>query len=163
MKPLDNKTNTTQAFKMECVSLVMEVVPQIMKVIRSEIRSHRPSDLSVPQFRILNFIRRHPGASLSHLAEHMGLALPSASKMTDTLVQRGLVIREMSSKDRRRVTLSLTEEGASLIQSAREATRIRLANRLANLSDDDCRQVMQALEKIQPIFTPKDRDWKETE
>ena len=51
------------------------------------------ADLSVPQFRTLLFLRRHPGASLSEVAEHIGLTLPSISKMIDRLEARDLLAR----------------------------------------------------------------------
>ena len=43
---------------------VLEVVPTVMRFIRTQMRSHRSLDLSVPQFRALVFIERTDGASL---------------------------------------------------------------------------------------------------
>ena len=61
----------------ECARQVLEIVPLVMAAIRTEIRTHRGSELSVPQFRVLIFLNRHAGASLSDIAEHLGLTLPS--------------------------------------------------------------------------------------
>ena len=87
----------------ECARQVLEAVPLVMLAIRTEMRRHRGSDLSVPQFRVLVYLNRHAGASLSDIAEHMGLTLPSMSKMIDGLVLRGLVLRRTNPADRRRV------------------------------------------------------------
>ncbi len=41
---------------------LLEVVPIITKDIRSEMRSRRSSDLTVPQFRTLAFVNRNVGS-----------------------------------------------------------------------------------------------------
>ena len=68
-----------------------DTVPLIMRTLRHEIRSRRPSDLSVPQFRVLAFLRGNEGSALSDVANHIGLMRPTMSKMVDTLVRRDLV------------------------------------------------------------------------
>jgi DNA-binding MarR family transcriptional regulator len=138
----------------ECSREVLEVVPLIMRAIRAEMRSHRTPDLSVPQFRTLAYLSRHEGASLSDVAEHIGLTLPSMSKMMDGLVARQLVTREISSSDRRRVTLRLTPLGRTTWQSAREATQAHLSQRLAALSASERSLLVRAMQALRPIFMP---------
>ena len=54
---------------------------------------------------------------MSSVAEHVGLTLPSMSKMIDGLVARRLVERAISTRDRRQVTLALSPLGrATLIR-----------------------------------------------
>src|SRR5665811_1134644 len=101
----------------ECARQILEAVPMVMAVIRTEIRSHRGSELSVPQFRVLIFLNRHKGASLSDIAEHLGLTPPSMSKMIDGLLARNMVTRQMHSEDRRCVALALTALGRQAMQS----------------------------------------------
>ena len=91
-----------------CAHQLMDTAPQIMQAIRVEMRRGRGSDISIPQFRTLAFIQRNPDSSLSNLAEHLGLTLPSVSKLVDGLVKQELVIRQESTEDRRRLTLELT-------------------------------------------------------
>ena len=59
----------------ELASKLVEVIPLVMRAIRSHMRANRALDLSVPQYRALGFVVRHPGASLSQVAEHQGLTL----------------------------------------------------------------------------------------
>ncbi len=132
---------------------VADTVPLVMRTIRAEMRRHRSADLSVPQFRALAFLRRHPGASLSHVAEHVGLTLPSTSKMIDRLVVRGLVVREAASDDRRCITLILTPAGESIVQQASEATQACLAGILTTLPPAEQASVMQAMQILQRTFS----------
>jgi DNA-binding MarR family transcriptional regulator len=138
-----------------CAQEILEVVPAVMRIIRAEMRRHRTADLSVPQFRTLAFIDRNADASLSDVAEHIGLTLPSISKIVDGLVTRKLVARRMHPTDRRRMTLTLTARGQTALQSSRAATRACLAEDLAALSDRQREIVTQALEILRPIFTPQ--------
>ena len=136
-----------------CAHEILEVIPQIMRAIRTEMRSRRTSELSVPQFRMLAFLNRQAGASLSEVAEHVGLTLPSTSTSVDRLVTRKLVAREASKTDRRRVTLSLTPAGKAILKSARKGTQTRLAEILNGLSAADRVTVMRAMQALHPLFT----------
>jgi DNA-binding MarR family transcriptional regulator len=136
----------------DCAGHILETVPVVMRAIRNEMRSHRGSDLSVPQFRVLVYLNRHEEASLSDIAEHMGSTLPSMSKMVDNLVARELVTRHMDPADRRRVILAPTALGRTMRQSAHKATKSRLAERLAVLSPSERRSIAEAMQALKSIF-----------
>ncbi len=129
-----------------CAREVLEVVPLVMRGIREELRKHGARVLSVPQFRTLLFISRHKGASLSEVAEHIGLTLPSMSTLIDGLVARNYAVRRTDSNDRRRMTLALTERGQTSLQSAREATQAHLAEELSHLQEAERKTIMAAMQ-----------------
>jgi DNA-binding MarR family transcriptional regulator len=131
---------------------LLETVPLVMRTIRSEMRTHRAPDLSVPQFRALGYIDRNPGASLSGVAEHMGLTLPSVSKLVDGLVARALATRQEDRADRRRVVLRLTPAGRNTLAAARKAAQQRLAARLAAFSNNDRAAISQAMTLLRSAF-----------
>ncbi|WP_298981159.1 MarR family winged helix-turn-helix transcriptional regulator [Caldilinea sp.] len=109
-------------------------------------------DLSVPQFRTLAYIARHPGCSLSDVAEFIGLTLPSMSVLINGLVEQGLVLRQTSLIDRRRVTLTLTEAGSEVYQRARQGTLAWLQRLLEPLSEEERQTIVRAMELLKPIF-----------
>jgi DNA-binding MarR family transcriptional regulator len=135
-----------------CAQELMDTAPQIMQSIRVEMRRGRGSDISIPQFRTLRFIQCNPVSSLSNLAEYLGLTLPSASKLVDGLVKQGLIIRQESTADRRRLTLVLTQTGASIVDSARANARASLAGKLSRLSDNELETICQAMKLLRPVF-----------
>jgi DNA-binding MarR family transcriptional regulator len=63
--------------------------------------------------RLLGGIRRFGGSvgSVSDVARDFGVSKQAASKLIDTLVIRGYVVRGTDPEDRRRLTLELTERG----------------------------------------------------
>jgi DNA-binding MarR family transcriptional regulator len=138
-----------------CAQEILEVVPAVMRTIRAELRRHRTADLSIPQFRTLAFIDRNVDASLSDVAEHIGLTLPSMSKIVEGLVNRKFVTRQTHPTDRRRMILALTARGQTALQTSRAATRACLAEDLATLSDRQREIVMHAMEILRPVFTPQ--------
>lgn len=135
-----------------CAQEVLDTIPLVMRTIRGQVRRQRQADLSVPQFRALAFLYHYPGASLSQAAEHVGLALPSMSKMVDGLVARDLVARASSPRDRRRVLLTLAPAGKSVFLAAREAARARLAEMLRPLSQGDKKLVITAMRTLRAVF-----------
>jgi DNA-binding MarR family transcriptional regulator len=147
---LEDEAMTTTAET--CARAVLDVVPLVMRTIRAEMRRHRSAELGVPQFRVLAFLSLNPGASLSAVAEHVGLRLPSMSTLVAGLVKRGLVARRESNVDRRRVTLSLTSRGRATLDKARAATLVLLAERLGALSPQQRDQVVQGLQVLGGAF-----------
>jgi DNA-binding MarR family transcriptional regulator len=133
---------------------LLDVVPVIMRTIRTEMRRHRANDVTVPLFRSLMFIEGHPGVSLLNLAGHLGLTSPSACKIVDGLVEHSMVQRQHSETDRRRITLELTHEGKKVLDEARINTQARLSDLLAPLSAEQCETVYAALQILQPLFLP---------
>jgi DNA-binding MarR family transcriptional regulator len=138
-----------------CAQEILEVVPTVWRAIRAELRRHRAADLSIPQFRTLAFIDHNADASLSNVAENIGLTLPSMSKIVEGLVVRKLVTRQTHATDRRRMMLALTTRGKTALQTSREATRDCLAKDLAALNGRQREIIVQAMEILRPVFTPQ--------
>lgn len=126
---------------------LIEVVFGLMRQIRREVKGSSRGDLgdlSMPQFRTLLIVRRRAGASLSEVAERMELTPAACSHMIESLVQRGLVSRQASEEDRRRIELRLTEAGEALLAAHHEAARARFAERLAPLDERERQIVAEA-------------------
>jgi DNA-binding MarR family transcriptional regulator len=146
------KPTATDPVLEQCAREVMETVPLVMRAIRAEMRRQRTRTLSVPQFRALIFLSRQPGASLSSLAEYLGVTRPTASALVDRLVRRGLVTRTTHPRERRRLVLALTPSGTRHLQRARDVARGRLAAMLADLSPADLRKVAEGMALLQGAF-----------
>ena len=136
---------TTRATPESCAQEVMETVPLVMRFIRAEMRRQRTRSLSVPQFRALIFLSRHPGASLSSLADYLGVTRPTTSALVDRLVRRGLVTRTAHPQERRRIVLALTPTGARHLQQAREVTRARIAAALTGMSTEELHNIVAGM------------------
>jgi len=140
-----------------CARELMETAPVIMRTIRSEMRHGHDTDLSIPQFRTLGFIQRQPEASLTDLADHLGITPPSVSKLVDGLVKQELISRQQGRSDRRKLTLELTPNGTSIINSAQAHAHANLARTLSGLSSEKLKIIHQAMEVLHGLFTPQSK------
>jgi MarR family transcriptional regulator for hemolysin len=138
----------------ESARKLLEVVPIIMQAIRSEMRSRRSLDLTVPQFRALAFVNRNEGSSLWEVARHMGLTPPSTSRLVDGLIARGLMARNDHPADRRRVRLTVTGQGLTILEASTEGTASYLADKLSGVDADNREVIDKAVETLRAVFAP---------
>ena len=138
-----------------CARAILDAVPSVMAALRHEMRSGRSAELTVPQFRTLVFLGRRPGSSLSDVGRHIGVTPPSASRIVDRLVERGLVTRAADAGDRRRVTLVLTRRGAGTIRRAHAAARKSLAARTALLAPRERTTIVRAMRLLRSLAEPQ--------
>lgn len=134
---------------------LMEVAPPIMREIRRLMRSHRGAELSVPQFRALGYVRRHPACSLTAVADHLGLSVPATSRLIEALVGAGYIVRQASASDRRFIALRLSEQGERIQVTARAAALQSLAAMLEPLEAAERASIVEALEPLRQIFAPR--------
>jgi DNA-binding MarR family transcriptional regulator len=147
-KPMDTSRLTPDA----CAGTVMEMVPTVMRFIRTEMRRNRASVLSVPQLRALAFLDHSPGACLLHVADHLGVTTPTASVIVDRLVRRGLLLRSEDPRERRRLVLTLTPKGGRHLEQARSATRSWIADVLAPLPRPALRRIEEGINLLGSAF-----------
>ena len=136
----------------QCARGVLEVVPELMRHLRSRMRAHRGAGLSVPQLRGLLFVNRHDGAALGSLAEHLGLTPPSASKLVEELVKRRLLERATSRADRRRLRLGVSPAGKRLLEAVLRETQAGLSAELAALGPEELQSVSRAMLALRACF-----------
>lgn len=74
-------------------------------------------DVTLPQYRMLVVLGTRGPRPTSSLAAALGVAPPTATRMCDRLVRKGLVSRRTNAKDRRQVMLSLTSAGRKLLRT----------------------------------------------
>ena len=145
----------TEVNALACAQHLMDVTPHIMQTLRKEMRRHRPSDYSVPEFRTLNYIERHEGTSLTEIAEYIGLSKPSLSKIVTRLEEKGFVKRRAAADDKRRHTLSLSAHGQRTLDQIERDALHSLAGRLARLQPSELDAVVNAMELLRPAFVER--------
>lgn len=67
---------------------------------------------------VLQEVERKPGLGVSELAERLSIHQSTCSQLVDKLVARGLIIKERSSEDQRRVGLKLSDTAPKLLANA---------------------------------------------
>lgn len=118
------------------------VAARLAKVVE---RALTDLDLSLAQYRLLGNLSDGPSQA-STLAERLIVSRPSITALADGLVERGLVTRQGSDGDRRRVMHVLTEDGRKVLVGADAAIEARLETIAAELSQPDGRRAFKGLD-----------------
>jgi DNA-binding MarR family transcriptional regulator len=130
-----------------------ETIPPTWNRIRGNVRAIASEQfgISVEQFHILRHIRKGC-RSASELAEIQQISRPAISQALDVLVDKGLISRTESPKDRRFVQLELTASGNELLNAIFEKNRAWMAEKMAGLTPEEQQGVVAALELLKKTF-----------
>lgn len=120
------------------------------------LRRQADTGLSPSQLSALATVEIHGPMTLGALAEHENVAPPSVTKVVHLLETQGLVGREAGANDRRIAMVSITREGARLLNESRRRKNEWLAERLARLEPDQRARLADALDVIE-ILTGVDQ------
>jgi DNA-binding MarR family transcriptional regulator len=77
--------------------------------------------------RVIYFVGRHPGLSVSELLAILKITKQSLSRVLSQLIEQGFVTQRAGASDRRRRLLELTERGVELERRLSENQRQRIA------------------------------------
>jgi DNA-binding MarR family transcriptional regulator len=114
--------------------------------------THSRDGISNAQFQLLFGLREGKLMSGGELACVAGLSPATTTQMLDGLEAAGLVVRERSLEDRRKVMTSLTERGRALVEE-RHARFTRLwQESLQDFSDDELAAAGAVMEKVTELF-----------
>jgi DNA-binding MarR family transcriptional regulator len=102
-------------------------------------------DLSITQLRNLIILSLRGPQPVGQLAAALDVSEPSASQIVDRLAQRGLVHRDADPSDRRRILVSITEEGERLIDSVRSSRSAAAERFIDQLDDESLRALAQGV------------------
>lgn len=105
--------------------------------------------LSRPQFIILFFIApKKSGATVKDLAKFMGVTPGAVTQFIDVLVEKKLVNREESSRDRRTINIKLTNLAKKQFYHFKKEYFKNLSNAFTNLTTAEISQFIRLIEKI---------------
>ena len=100
------------------------------------------------QYRSLVVLASRGPQSVAALAEAVAVTPPTASRLCERLVRKGLIRRREDSRDRRAVRLALTESGRRLVDDVTERRRAEIARLLESVPLDAQRALVAALQQL---------------
>lgn len=112
---------------------ILELIPDFHRhFVRPFFLSARQT-VTDSQFNVLLFLKRYPSASMTELAHGLDIAKPQLTSTVDGLAALGYVARENSTRDRRKIHISLTPGGAAFLKKSEQAAFEALSQRLDRL------------------------------
>src|SRR5882762_4784504 len=131
--------------------------PVLLRVGRELRREARAVGISPEQVSLLVAIKYAPGIGVRELATRERVTPPAMSNHVDRLERDGLVSRTPSASDRRRVGLTLTDEGQRMLRRVRSRRTAWLATRLRDLSAEELEAVDAAIEPLSRLLHEDER------
>jgi DNA-binding MarR family transcriptional regulator len=97
---------------------------------------------------ILNIIDSRPQCIMKDIIESLKLVASTATRQVDTLVSQGLVRREIAEKDRRKVILTLTEEGKHIYERFKNHVNRVMNSSLKTYSQEEINRAIEVFHTI---------------
>jgi MarR family transcriptional regulator, temperature-dependent positive regulator of motility len=104
-------------------------------------------DLTPVQYAALTTIRTHPGIDQATLAGLIAYDRTTITGVVDRLEQKGLLVRQANSRDRRVRELQITDEGGRTLCGIEPAVEAAQRIMLRGLTADEAHALMRLLRK----------------
>ena len=114
--------------------------------------------LTVPQLVCLGALQSGGAATPTSLAEQVSLSKGTVTGIVDRLERAGLMRRERTAKDRRVVTLVLTDAGRQVVERAPSPLHDRLSDRLDELPEENRQVISAVLRQVVRMMEAEDLD-----
>lgn len=136
----------------DTTELANRLRPVLLKLARELRREIHSLGVTGGQVALLVQIKQAPGIGVRELAARERISVPGISKFVARLEEAGLVRRETSGTDKRRVGLTLTADGHRVLRSVRSKRTAWLAERLRTLDEDQLDAVDRAIEPLMHLL-----------
>src|SRR3954447_7309473 len=143
--------------KLDTLGIADRLRPILLQVGRELRREAREVGVSPEQVALLVAIKYSPGIGVRELAGRERGSPPAMSTHVDRLGRAALVPRRPSEADRRRVGLTLTDEGQRLLRRVRSRRTAWLVSRLGKLTPVELASVEAAIEPLARLLAAEDR------
>lgn len=85
------------------------------------------------------------------IAQHLHLSSARVAAILGSLEKKGLIVRNMSATDRRRITVTLTEKGQAEAQAKVQRMKKRMIKVFEEMGEEDTEQFIQLMTKFMEI------------
>jgi len=142
---------------LDTMALAEALRPVLLRVGREVRREARKAGVSPEQVSLLVAIKYSPGIGVRELAARERVSPPALSNRVDRLEQDGLVSRTPSDNDRRRVGLTLTDEGQRVLRRVRSRRTAWLVTRLGQLTAEELAAIDAAVQPLALLLDEAER------
>ncbi len=114
--------------------------------------------LTGPQLTVLKALRGNEGVSVTRLGEAVHLSQATVTGILDRLTRAGLVTRQRSTEDRRRMEVWLTDAGRETLGQAPPALQEHFGGKFRRLPEWEQTMILAAMQRLVAILEARDLD-----
>lgn len=108
----------------------------------------KTTGLTAPQILLLQTIRDKGEVTIGEIANEMSLSQATVTTILDRLEKRGLVYRERSKEDKRKVHAHLTDTAIETLKSAPIPLQDQFARQYADLQEWEQTMIISSLQRV---------------
>jgi len=114
--------------------------------------SLKPFDITLQQFNVLRILRGQKGkpANLSTIQDRMVAKMSNTTRLVDKLISKKYVHRIVCPTNRRKVEISITQEGLDFLQKIDPIITTAEEKLVSALTQKECEQLSNLLNTIRP-------------
>lgn len=139
-----------------------EVLVALRRVIRAtDIHSRhlaKTIGLTSPQIVLLQTIQTYDNTTISVIAQEMSVSQSTVTNILDRLEGRGLVSRERSSLDKRKVHVLLTTAGLEILKDAPIPLQDQFTQQFDNLQKWEQTMIISSLQRVAEMMSAENID-----
>ncbi|WP_299595601.1 MarR family winged helix-turn-helix transcriptional regulator [uncultured Microbulbifer sp.] len=134
----------------------MDKIEEVLITLRRLIRATdlhskqlvKTAGLTAPQLLLLQAIREQGQVTIGALAKEISLSQATVTTILDRLEKRGLVYRERSLEDKRKVHAHLTDKGADIIRDAPTPLQEHFVKQFRDLREWEQSMIISSLQRV---------------
>lgn len=99
---------------------------------------------------VLFYLCKHDGRAFpGELCQEMGITTPRVTAILNDLEQEGLINRSIVADDRRKICVSITEQGTNWLKEKQKQQEVRVRHLIETIGEEDAKVLLRILKKIE--------------
>ena len=139
---------TAQALEPDSIVDAVLSASRVLVAIAARSLADAGEDVTLTQYRALVVLASRGAQTVADLAELLAVTPPTASRLCDRLVKKGLIRRRASQQDRRQVRIALSATGRELIDAVTVRRRQEIGALMAPIPRETQVALVEALARL---------------
>lgn len=133
----------------QIIESIFDFSRMFREIMMNSCKTH---SLTMLQLHVLLIMKNGKDLKVKDVADHLMIAMPTATNLLDKLVEQELVTRKVDENDRRNVLLSLTDKGRELLIKGKKMRNDVMNKVLSHLNDEEKISLLNILNKLQSNY-----------
>jgi DNA-binding MarR family transcriptional regulator len=144
----------------------MQTIEHVLIALRRLIRATdlhskqlmKTAGLTAPQLMLLQAINARGDVTIGEIARNISLSQATVTNILDRLEKRGMIYRERSSHDKRKVHAHLTEQGTAILKDAPVPLQEHFVTQFRELHDWEQNMILASLQRVAHMMDAQNID-----
>lgn len=152
------KTNEQARFIARAGRKLKDHIFSIQSGLHSGSGSCKGEELSMAQVQMVMAVQSEADLTITRLAGKLKVAPPSVSSMVDRLVEKGVLLRERSEQDRRKVVVRLSAKAAVHAERMEGVVLAAFLDLVEKVGPETAEKWCEVLERVEQVLANSEKD-----